>query len=112
MLRFVTTIMLSALAAIPATAAPIQPLLMTRDGEHYRYTTELKGDLVAIRGEQLESGEKIDLVLDARGWVDGTVGGSVVRFNVPKAKRDAIVASLAKPLVAAAPTVAQLATIK
>ena len=112
MLRIVTTIMLTTLAAIPAAAAPLQPVLMTRDGEHYSYTTELKGDLVAIRGEQLESGDKIDLVLNARGRVDGTVGGSPVSFSVPQASRDSIVADLAAPAVAEAPTAAQLATIK
>ena len=112
MLRFVTTIMLTAFAAIPAAAAPLQPVLMTRDGVHYSYTTELKGDRVAIRGAQLDNGDKIDLVLDARGRVDGTIGGSYVSFSVPKSARDSIVADLTATAVAQASPDAQLATIK
>jgi len=112
MLRIVTTIMLTAFAAIPAAAAPLKPVLMARDGEHYSYTTELKGNLVAIRGEQLDTGDKIDLVLDARGRVAGTVGGSNVSFRVPQSARDSIVADLTAPAVAQAAPDAQVATIK
>jgi len=112
MLRIVTTIMLSAFAVVPAVAAPLKPVLLTRDGEHYSYTTELKGDLVAIRGEQLDDGSKIDLVVDSRGRVKGTVGGTPVSFRVPKASRDAIVADLAAPAVVEAQADAQIAEIK
>lgn len=107
MLRFMSTILLSAIA-VPALAAPPEPVMMTRDGNHYRYTTELKGQLIAIRGEQLDTGEIIDLVVDRQGRVDGMIGATSVSFTVPRERRDSIAAKLASaPLVGA-----QLAAVR
>jgi len=107
MLRFISTMLLAAIA-VPALAAPPQPVMMTRDGFHYQYTSQLKGKLIAIRGEDLDNREAINLLVDSEGRVDGTVGGSHVSFNVPKESRDRIVATL----IAAPATDSQLATIR
>jgi len=106
MLRIISTLLLSAVA-VPALAAPPEPVTMTRDGNHYRYTSELKGELIAIRGEQLDTGDAIDLIVDPRGRVEGTVGGLQVSFTVPAQSRDRIAAALAAPA-----SDAQLATVR
>ncbi|MEO7786772.1 MAG: hypothetical protein ABIR77_02960 [Sphingomicrobium sp.] len=106
MLRFMSILLLAAIA-IPAVAAPSAPVTMTRDGVTYRYTSEVKGKLIVIHGEQLDTGQTIDLIVDSQGRVDGTVGASPVSFTVSKDSRDRIMSTLA----AVAPD-AQLATIR
>ncbi|MEO7378864.1 MAG: hypothetical protein ABIV23_02205 [Sphingomicrobium sp.] len=107
MLRFMTTALVAAAIAAPAIAAP-QPVTIDRDGAHFRYTTELtKSGAILIHGQDLQTAEPLDLVVDARGHVDGTIGVAAVSFMVPQAQRDRIFAALNAP--AAGP---ELAAIK
>ena len=94
MLRFVTTALVAAAIAAPAIAAP-QTSTLDRDGAHVRYTTELtKSGAILIHGQDLQSFEPLDLVVDVRGQVDGMIGANTVSFTVPQAQRDNIVAAL------------------
>jgi len=102
-----TTALFAAAIAVPAFAAP-QTATLDRDGAHFSYTTELtKNGSILIRGQDLQTAEPLDLVVDARGHVDGTIGASSVNFMVPQAQRDSIVASLGQPVAGA-----ELAAIK
>ncbi|MEO6248817.1 MAG: hypothetical protein ABIO85_09610 [Sphingomicrobium sp.] len=108
MLRLMTTALIATAALAAPALASAHPVTFERDGAHYSYTTQLTpAGAVVIRGQQLDTAESFNLVVDTRGHVDGTVGGSTVSFMVPKANRDAIVADLGKPALDA-----KLAAIK
>lgn len=95
MLRSLTIAALFAASAAPALAAPA-PTVITQDGYTFSYTTSLdRHGLVQIRGELLDTGQPIDLVVNKSGYVSGSIGRSNVDFKVPQTTRDSLAESLA-----------------
>lgn len=107
MLRFVTTAATLALIAIaaPATAQPFESTVMSDTGSAIRYSAHLgPKDLIVITGTELDTASPINLVVDARGRVDGRIGMDQVSFAIPQAKRDRVVAQLRNEVSQVAPS--------
>ena len=98
MLRLLSTLAVVLVAAATPTyaqsPAPV-PTTLDRDGVRARYTTSLlAGDVIAIRGETTDTHEALELMVDSRGRVSGSIGSGFVDFTVPLAKRNALVSTL------------------
>ncbi|MFL6734753.1 MAG: hypothetical protein ACJ8EY_08655 [Sphingomicrobium sp.] len=83
------------IAPMAALAEAPAPQIVSADGQRFEYVTKLTpGDVVAIEGRSIQSGEKFHLTVAPNGSVSGAFGYTSVKFKVAKSRRDRIVAQL------------------